>query len=151
VVFVKFVAPNPRLIHHADALAIDQLCKATDVMAPLPDARVAAWAQALANVEPAQCRDIFDALAIGQGVEQRELDQEFNRVANRLSQDRLQHRCIRAGIHRHWMSCAQEAMNSTNATHQQPLYGIRGPPTGPQFDEAAHIDFRSNRVKQLLV
>ncbi len=79
-------------------------------MAPLSDARVAQWAQALADVDPARCRDVFDPLALGEVVEQRELYREFNRVASRLMQDRAQERCIIARVHRHFMSCAEEAM-----------------------------------------
>ena len=50
-----------------------------------------------------------DVLAAGEDVTRAELDAEFQRLHGAMLQYRIQQRCIQAGVHRHFMSCAQEA------------------------------------------
>ena len=83
---------------------------ACDVMPRLSEARLVVFARALANVNPAEVRATFNVLAMDEGVTNSELESEFNRLHISLLQYRSQQLCVRLGVHRHWMSCAQQAM-----------------------------------------
>ena len=89
----------------ASRLSIDAL-----VMAPLSEAKLANFARALSNVSPADCRPTFDELAAGENMTFAELDAEFQRLNVAMLRYRAQQRCIRLRVHRHYMSCAQEAL-----------------------------------------
>ena len=79
-------------------------------MAPLSEERLSVFARALANVPSADCRAAFDVLAAAEEVTNAEMDAEFQRLHITMLRYRPQQGCIRSGVHRHYMSCAQEAM-----------------------------------------
>lgn len=82
-------------------------------MVELTDERVAQYAQSMAHARDAFQFDMFRPLALGDGVREDELQREFQRVFSLYLRNQGRERCLRSKVHRHYMSCAQEAVWDT--------------------------------------
>ena len=75
---------------------------------PLSTAQLQEYASVLAEVRRGGERVVFEALA-RRDLRQEEWQREFDKVMSLYRRNEGIQRCIRSRVHRHYMSCAQEA------------------------------------------